>query len=188
VKTLRLLCLLLLSGQFSPAQLTFTKPSEAYEFARRPLAEWEAALHAGRKPASPEAPTQIVKQRSTELCPSFTVESVSGEELYWLAKLCEQSHEKALPAVERYLAGDEVAHGPDAHLLLATLQMRTTGGWEAAWGTIVTILQKDPIEPVQAQIDVAIDNEANTDPAKALEWSKTRFALLLSRRHSKDHP
>jgi thiol-disulfide isomerase/thioredoxin len=127
-----------------------------------------------------------VKQRSTTWCPSFTVEGVSGEELYWLAKLCEQSHEKALLAVERYLARDELAHEPDAHLLLATLQMRTTGGWEAAWGTIVTILQKDPIEPVQAQIDVAIDNEANTDPAKALEWSKTRFALLLSRRHSKD--
>jgi thiol-disulfide isomerase/thioredoxin len=111
---------------------------------------------------------------------------VSGEELYWLAKLCEQNHEKALLAAECYIAGGELAHGPDARLLLATLQMRTTGGWEAAWGTIVTILQKDPIEPVQAQIDVAIDNEANSDPAKALEWSKTRYALLLSRRHSND--
>ena len=27
-------------------------------------------------------------------------------------------------------------------------------------------------QPVQAQIDVAIDNEANTNPAKALEWSE----------------
>lgn len=186
MKTLRLLCLLLLSAQWSPAQLTFTKPSEAYEFAHRPLTEWEAALHAGREPTSLEAPTQIVEQRSAALCPSFTVESVSGEELYWLAKLCEQNHEKALLAAERYIAGGELAHGPDARLLLATLQMRTTGGWEAAWGTIVTILQKDPIEPVQAQIDVAIDNEANSDPAKALEWSKTRYALLLSRRHSND--
>ena len=138
MKTLRLLFLFLLSGQFWPTQLTFTKPSEAYESSRRPLTEWEAAVRAGREPASPEAPTQIVEQRSTALCPSFTVESVSGEELYWLAKLCEQNHEKALLATERYLAGGELAHGPDAHLLLATLQMRTTGGWEAAWGTIVT--------------------------------------------------
>jgi thiol-disulfide isomerase/thioredoxin len=181
VKTLRLLWLLLLCARFSSAQSTFTKPSEAYEFTRRPLTEWEAALHAGKKPATPNAPTHIVNQRFEALCPSFTLESVSGEELYWLAKLCEQDHEKALLAVKLYLAGSELAHAPDAHLLLAVLQMRTTGSWEAAWGTIQTILQDDPIQPVESQIVGAIDNEADTDPEKALEWSKARYAILLSR-------
>jgi thiol-disulfide isomerase/thioredoxin len=105
----------------------------------------------------------------------------SGEELYWLAKLCEHDHEKALRAVERYLAGRELANGPNARLLLAVLQLRTTGNWEAAWGTIRTILQEDPIEPVEGQIDVAIDDEANVNPGKALEWSKERYEILLDR-------
>jgi hypothetical protein len=107
---------------------------------------------------------------------------VSGEELYWLAKLCEQNHEKALLAAERYIAGGELAHGPDARLLLATLQMRTTGGWEAAWGTIVTILQKDPIEPVQAQIDVeSIMKQIRIRP-KRLNGRRraTRFCLVVA--------
>jgi hypothetical protein len=181
VRTLWPLWLLLLCGQFSPAQTTFTKPSEAYEFARRPVTEWEAALNAHKMPATRIRPDDVVRQRSKKLCPSFPLESVSGEELYWLAKLCEESHEKALLAVKRYLAGSELAHGSDARLLLAVLQLRTTGSWEAAWRTIRTILQEDPIEPVQAQIDVAIDDEAGTDLAKALEWSNERYLLLLDR-------
>jgi thiol-disulfide isomerase/thioredoxin len=182
VKTLRSLWLLLLFGQFLFAQSTFTKPSEAYEFARRPLTEWEAALHAHEQPATRLAPNREVWHRFKAFCPSFTLESVSGEELYWLAKLCEQDHAKALLAVERYLSGgNEVAHGPDARLLLATLQMRTTGSWEAAWGTIQTILRDDPIQPVESQIDGVIDDEADTDPQEALEWSKERYALLLDR-------
>jgi hypothetical protein len=90
-------------------------------------------------------------------------------------------HDKALLAVNRYLAGSELAHGPDARLLLAVLQVRKTGSWEVAWGTIRTILQEDPIEPVEAQIDVAIDYEADRDLVKALEWSKERYSLLLDR-------
>jgi thiol-disulfide isomerase/thioredoxin len=181
VKTLRPFWLLLLCGQLSSAQSTFTKPSEAYEFARRPRTEWEAALRAHMQPATPALPGDIVEQRSKPLCPSFSVESETGEELYWLAKLCVEDHDKALLAVERYLAGSELAHGPDARMLLAVLQLRMTGSWEAAWGTIRTILQGDPIEPVQAQIDVAIDEEADTDLARALEWSKERYAFLLDR-------
>jgi hypothetical protein len=181
VKTLRPLWLLLLCGQFSSAQSTFTKPSEAYEFSRRPLTEWEAALHAHKEPATLRAPADVVRQRSLELCPSFTLESTYGEELYWLAKLCEQEPKKALQAVGRYLAGNELMHGSDARLLLAVLQIRTTGNWEAAWGTIRTILRVDPIQPVEAQIDVAIDDEAGADPKKALEWSKERYTLLLDR-------
>ena len=181
MKTLRPLWLLLLCGQFSSAQSTFTKPSEAYEYARRPVTEWETALHEHMTPATRIRPDNIMWQRSKALCPSFSLESVAGEELYFLAKLCELDHAKALLAVERYLAGADLAHGADARLLLAVLQMRTNGNWEAAWGTIRIILQEDPIEPVEGQIDVAIDDEASTDPQKALEWSNERFTLLVDR-------
>jgi thiol-disulfide isomerase/thioredoxin len=145
------------------------------------MTEWLAALHEGKQPATPNAPTDLALQRSKTLCPSFPLESESGEELYWLAKLCEQDHEKALLAVKRYLTGSELAHGPDARLLLAVLQLRTTGGWEAAWGTIRTILQEDPIGPVVGQIDVAIDDEADQHPEEALQWSKERYVILLNR-------
>jgi thiol-disulfide isomerase/thioredoxin len=181
VKTLRPLWLLLLCGQFSSAQSTFTKPSEAYEFARRPLTEWQAALRAHKQPATTTLPGDIVEQRSKPLCPSFSVESESGEELYWLAKLCVNDHDKALLAVDRYLAGRDLAYGPDARHLLAELQVRKTGSWEAAWGTIRTILQEDPIGPVEAQIGFAIDYEAERDLVKALGWSKERYAFLLGR-------
>jgi thiol-disulfide isomerase/thioredoxin len=181
VKCLSPLWLLLLFVQFSSAQSTFTKPSEAYEFARRPVTEWETALHEHKTPTTRIRPDNIMRQRSKALCPSFSLESVSGEELYFLAKLCELDHAKALLAVERYFAGAELAHGADARLLLAVLQMRTAGNWEAAWGTIRTILQEDPIQPVEGQIDVAIDDEASTDPQKAVEWSNERYVLLLDR-------
>ncbi|MGA8554641.1 MAG: hypothetical protein WB630_09495, partial [Candidatus Acidiferrales bacterium] len=129
------------------------------------------------------APENVVWQRLRALCPSFTVESVNGAELFWLAKLCEQDAPKALLAVQRYLAGSELTHGhgPDARLLLAELQMHTTGSWEASWETIRTILREDPIKPVEGQIYEAIDDEAGADPKKALEWSKERYALLLNR-------
>jgi hypothetical protein len=42
-------------------------------------------------------------------------------------------------------------------------------------------LQEDPIQPVEGQIDVAIDDEATDDPQKALEWSKERYAILRDR-------
>ena len=142
MKTLRPLWLLLLCGQFSSAQRTFDKPSVAYEYASRPVTEWETALREHRMPASKNRPDDVLWQRSKALCPSFSLQSVSGEELYWLAKLCEPEPAKALRAVNRYLEGSELEHGPDARLLLAVLQMRTTGSWEAAWGTIQTILQR----------------------------------------------
>jgi thiol-disulfide isomerase/thioredoxin len=157
------------------------KPSEAYEFAYQPAAEWEEAVHAHKVPAHQVRPDDVAKQRAEALCPSFAIEDVSGEELYWLAKLCQRDHAKALTALHRYLAGSELAHGPDARLLLAVLQMRTTGTWEAAWGTIRTLLQEDPIEPVQGQIDGAIDDEATANPQEALKWSEERYAILLDR-------
>jgi thiol-disulfide isomerase/thioredoxin len=181
VKTLRPLWLLLLCGQFSSAQLTLDKPSVAYEFASRPVTEWDTALREHRMPATKNRPDDVLWQRSKGLCPSFSLESVSGEELYWLAKLCGPEPAKALRAVNRYLEGSELEHGPDARLLLAVLQMRTTGNWEAAWGTIQTILQEDPVEPVESQIDVAIDDEADANPKIALAWSKERFSILFDR-------
>ncbi|MFY9803537.1 MAG: TlpA disulfide reductase family protein [Candidatus Acidiferrales bacterium] len=145
------------------------------------MTEWDTALQEHRKPITRTRPDDVLSERSKVLCPSFALDSASGEELYFLAKLCEPDHAKALLAVSRYLAGSELAHGPDARLLLAALQMRTTGNWEAAWGTIRTILQEDPIPPVEGQIDVAIDDEARDDPQKALEWSKERYAILRRR-------
>jgi thiol-disulfide isomerase/thioredoxin len=187
VKTLRPLCLLLLLARGSPAQTTsakpsdFSKPSEAYEYAYRPMAEFEAALRA-RKPLPGAVPSRFdINRHLSELCPAFQVESESGEELYWLAKLCEEDHPKALLAVERYLAGKNLAHGPDARLVLAVQQMRIAGNWEAAWGTIRTIFQIDPIEPAWSQLDSAIDDESDTSPEKALEWSKERYAILVDR-------
>jgi thiol-disulfide isomerase/thioredoxin len=181
VNTLRPLCLLLLFAQVSLAQTTFTKPSEAYEFAQRPVTESEAALHARALPTGSPAPSTLVRKRSRELCPAFQLEGVSGEELYWLAMLCEEYPPKALPAVQRYLAGNNLEHAPDARLVLAVQQMRTNGSWEAAWGTFRTMLQEDPIEPVWSQLEVAIDGESDKSPEKALEWSKERYAILLGR-------
>src|SRR5271156_7134568 len=76
VKTLWPLWLLLLCGQFSSAQSTFTKPSEAYEYARRPVTERETALHEHMTPATRIRPDNIMWQRSKALCPSFSLESV----------------------------------------------------------------------------------------------------------------
>jgi thiol-disulfide isomerase/thioredoxin len=146
--------------------------------------EWETALHEHRMPTTRTRPDDVLRQRSKALCPSFSLERESGEELYWLAKLCQPDPAKALAAVTRYLDGSEWEHGPDARLLLAILQMRTTGNWETAWGTIQTILQKDPISPVEPQLDVAIDDEADTNPKMALEWSKERYSILLDRRQA----
>ena len=190
MKNLRPLFLLIFFAQSLPAQSTFTKPSEAYEFAQRPMTEWMAAIHSGKEPATRTAPRGLVRQRSSELCPSFPLESVSGEELYWLAKLCEQDQQKSLLAVARYLAGGELAHRAEARLLLAMCQLRVTGNWESAWGTFRTMLQEDPIPPAQPMpdiaisLDAAIDDEARTNPKKALEWSKERYALLVERTHN----
>ncbi len=145
------------------------------------MTEWETALREHRMPATKTRPDDVLWQRSKALCPSFLLESVSGEELYWLAKLCRPAPAKALRAVNRYLEGSELEHGPDARLLLAVLQMRATGNWEAAWGTIQTILQEDPVEPVEAQIAGVIDDEARDDPQKGREWSKERYAILRDR-------
>ena len=171
-------------GQFASAPTTFTKPSEAYEYARRPKTEWEAALQAHKQPTLPTLPGDIVARRSKPLCPLFAVENESGEELYWLAQLCIDDNDKATVAVLRYLAGNDLLHGPDARLLLAILQMQKNHNWEDAWQTIRTILQEDPIGPVQSQIDVAIDDEADEHPERGRDWSEQRYTLLLDRRRT----
>jgi len=181
MKILPLLRSLLFITQVLHAQTTFTKPSEAYEFAHRALTERDEAFRAHKLPPTPIASEADFRKHANELCPAFQVESVSGEELYWLAKLCEGNPAKALPAVERYLAGSELAHAADARLVLAVAEMQTGGGREAAWGTFEIILRGDPYEPVESQLDVVIDTESDTNAAKALEWSKERYGILVER-------
>lgn len=193
MKALRSLLLLLLFARASLAQTAltkppdssmlsdFTKPSEAYEYAYRPMAEFEAALRA-RKPLPAVYPSRFdIRKHLNELCPAFQVKDVSGEELYWLAKLCEEDTAKALPAIQLYLAGKNLEHAPDGRLVLALQQMRIAGNWEVAWGTFRTIMQVDPIDPVWGELEVAIDEESDTSPEKALAWSKERYAILLGR-------
>ncbi len=52
----RLYFLIFLAGPVSLAQTTFTKPSEAYEYARQPRTEWEAALRAHKQAATHRPP------------------------------------------------------------------------------------------------------------------------------------
>jgi len=82
VKLLWPLCVLtFLTGQSSLDPPAFTKPSEAYQFARQPLTEWEAALRAHKQPATKTLPGNIVEERGKALCPRFSLDTVSGEEL-----------------------------------------------------------------------------------------------------------
>ena len=142
MKTLRPLLLTVFFLQFASAQTTFNKPSEAYKSARRPLTEWESAVKSHTIAATPTAPEEEVRQRFRQLCPLFSIKDESGEELYWLAKLCEADHEKALTAIALYLSGSELTHAADARWLLATQQMRKTGNWESSWPTIKLIGSK----------------------------------------------
>lgn len=166
--------------------LRFDKPSEAFAYANAPMAEWMAAIKAGRSPTSHIAPRAEVLRRSRALCPSFTVENVFGEELYWLAKLCESQPAIGTLAVEHYLAGRGLEHRAEAHLLLSEFQNRTTGSWEGAWETLRIILEQDPIGSEQeVRVRVAIEEEADHDEDTALKWAEERYSLLLKRFH---HP
>jgi thiol-disulfide isomerase/thioredoxin len=163
----------------------FPKPSEAYAYANAPVAEWKAALKAHQVPKTRIRPDQERNRRANKLCPLYGLESTSGEELYWLAELCQYqkaTQAKALSAAERYLATENPAHAPQARLLLAILQTRVHGTWEASWDTMRSILQQDPIGSDQeTQIRVAIEVEADTNEATALEWSEERYRLLRER-------
>jgi len=175
----------LVVGQASPsasAITPFTKPSDAFAYANAPMAEWKAAVKEGRRPKTRVAPQGEVWRRSLELCPSFIIDNISGEELYWLAKLCETQPAAGLPAVQRYLAEGGLEHRPEAHLLLTVFQMRTARSWVPSWETFRTILQEDPIGSEQeVAIRVAIDEEADEDEATALRWAEERYVLLLER-------
>jgi hypothetical protein len=162
----------------------FTSPSQAWAYANAPVAEWEAAVQARRRPKNHFRPDGKLYQRAARLCPQFAVESFSGEELFWLAKLCESGSvfPEALSAVERYLAGDDAKHRAEAHLLLGVVDLRVSKTWEASWPVYRTVLQEDPIGPEQEiAVRVAIEDEADRDEATALRWSKERYELLLER-------
>jgi thiol-disulfide isomerase/thioredoxin len=171
----------------TPVSLRFDKPSEAFAYANAPMAEWEADVKAGRPPKTGIAPKAEVQRRAKALCPSFAVENVSEEELYWLAKLCASQPAIGLTAVQRYLEGSGGKHRPEAHLLLSEMQLRTTRSWASSWETLRTILQEDPIgsEP-EVRVRVAIEEEANENEATALKWAEERYSILLQRfRHPK---
>ena len=166
----------------APVSLRFDKPSEAFAYAHAPMTEWMADLKAGRPPKSHIAPNAEVLRRSRALCPTFTVESIFGEELYWLAKLCESQPAVGMLAVEQYLAARGLEHRAEAHLLLAVFQMRTTRSWEGAWNTYRDILQEDPFGSEQeVRVRVAIDEEANQNENTALKWAEERYSILLQR-------
>jgi hypothetical protein len=97
--TLQPLLLTLFFVQLASAQTSFHKPSEAYESARRPLTEWELAVKSHKTPATRTAPDEEVGRNFQQMCPLFDIHNEAGEELYWLAKLCESDHDKALAAV-----------------------------------------------------------------------------------------
>jgi len=113
-----------------------SSPSQAFAYANALMEEWNAAIKAGKRPRIRTAPTNLVWWRANALCSSFPLESVAGEELYWLAKLCEVQPAKALPAAEKYFAGNGLPHEPEARLLLAEPQVKTTRNWESVWGTL----------------------------------------------------
>jgi hypothetical protein len=184
IPNLLLVTVLLLnqSGPSGSAVMRFAKPSEAFAYANAPMAERMAAVQAGRPPKTHIAPQAEVSRRAKALCPSFKVENVSGEELYWLAKLCKSQPAIGLSALQRYLGGSGLEHGPEAHLLLSVFQMRRAESWEASWGTLRTILREDAFGSDQEiRLRVAIENEADHDEATALQWAEERYSLLLER-------
>jgi thiol-disulfide isomerase/thioredoxin len=174
------------ASRSTPVSLRFDKPSEAFAYANAPMSEWEADVKTGRPPKTRIAPQAEVQRRAKALCPTFAVEDLSGEELYWLAKLCASQPAIGLTAVQRYLEGSGETHRPEAHLLLSEMQLRTTRSWASSWETLRTILQEDPIESEQeVRLRVAIDEEADENEATALKWAEERYSILLQRFH---HP
>jgi thiol-disulfide isomerase/thioredoxin len=184
ISNLFFLTILLLnqSGQSESAVMRFAKPSEAFAYANAPMEEWMAAIKSGKPPKTRTSPQAEVWRRVRTLCPSFAIENLSGEELYWLAKLCESQPAIGLPAVQRYLAGNGLEHRPEAHLILSVFQMRETGSWEGAWQTLQTILQEDPIgQDQEFRLRAAIEAEADDDERTALRWSEERYTSLRAR-------
>ena len=163
---------------------SLSTPSQAWAYANASVEEWNEALKAGKLPRNRIRPDKEMYRRAGLLCPSFEPDSVSGEELYWLAKLCESGSEfpEALAAAERYLALPDGKHRPDAHLVLATAQVGIARKWDSAWPTFRAILQEDPIESdAEVSIRVAIAEVAEKNEGLALQWSQERYALLLER-------
>ena len=189
MKAILTLATLLILGRANSSSPTpqFSTPSQAWAYANAPVAEWDASVKARKVPKSHFRPDRELYRRAGVLCPSFPLDSVSGEEMYWLAKLCEKGSTlpKAISAAERYLALGDNKYRPDAHLLLAGAQMRISKTWEAAWETLLTILREDPMEPnIEMTIRVAIDEEGDKNEAVALRWSQERYSLLLDRAKS----
>ena len=168
------------------SQPEFTKPSEAYAFAQRPMEQWEVAVHAGKGPKTSGAAQNEVQRRAKRWCRAFAVEKQSGEELYFLALLCRDAldRHKARSAIEQYLLEKQQPHGPEARLLLAALE-NSTSDRDMSWQTLRTVLEGDPIGSDQdAVIGSVIEDEAEKDAAKALGWAKERYSLLVDRAES----
>jgi thiol-disulfide isomerase/thioredoxin len=164
-------------------ETSFAKPSEAYKFAHQPLTEWESALRAGKEPLTKIAPRDEVHERAKRLCSAFDVSGRLGEELYSLALLCKDARDwqQTKRSVERYLGGPVQEHGPEARLLLVDCQLADSR-LDQAWRTLRLVLQKDPIGSDQElKMRIVIDSESDTDYEKALEWSKERYSIMMSR-------
>jgi len=168
------------------SQPEFTKPSEAYAFAQRPMEQWEVAVHAGKGPKTSGAAQNEVQRRAKAWCPAFAVEKQSGEELYFLALVCRDAldRHKARSAIEQYLAEKQQVHGPEARLLLAALE-NSSSERDKSWQTLRTVLEGDPIGFDQnAVIGSVVEDEAEKDDAKALRWAEERYSLLVDRAKS----
>ncbi len=180
-------------GSLAPQDSTppaFSKPSQAWFYANEPMANWESDLKSGKKPKERFAPMGEVRKRSNAQCSLFSVDQFNGEELYWLAKLCQEDFRRGRPAIEKYLSpreqSDQVTGAPryraEAHLLLAVFQMMETHDWARVWPTYRTVLQEDPIGSEQeVAMRAAIEDEAEHDESTALKWSEERYDLLSQR-------
>lgn len=172
--TLRLFLLAILFVQIASAQSTFKTPSEAYRYALEPGADWNSDFVL-------KSTEREVRKRSEPLCRNFSVDCQSGEELYWLAKLCKWDGPKAILALERYFATSDPQNGPDARILFVDLELGVTRTWESSWPTLKTILQEDSMTPVESLSETAIEEEAEDNIPLALDWARERYTILLAR-------
>ncbi len=182
------LATLLLAPHSSVAasQPKFAKPSEASVFVNQPMEGWKAAIHAGEWPKTRVAPKDEVQRRAKKWCPVFSVESQSGEELYFLALICRDAvdWQKARSAIEYYLAESQQAHAPEARVLLAIFE-NSERERDKSWQLLHTVLEKDPMDNNKnALMDTVIEDEADKDDSKALGWAEERYSLLVDRAKS----
>ena len=159
----------------------FSKPSQAYAFAV------EAEQKLNRASPAQDPLLRIRSENGRRLaktwCPVFAGENQAGEELYYLALLCNAAldWQKTKIAAEQYLdlAMRDQPHTPEAHRLLA-VSYRMQFQPDKAWEVLRVALQEDPIQShLCFMIDSLIEDEQND--ARALNWSKERYSIFLKR-------